>query len=133
VGLYSTTNGGVSWARINNSVTGGMYGICGLDHKNQTIIGVGIYSEPGRFYISKDGGNTWQSKQIIESAALVDCLILDENTFLLAGNSPDGRKALILKSTDGGETWVEVAKSIHNMTYCWKLNIGENGLGLASN
>ena len=55
VGLYSTTNGGVSWTRINNSVTGGMYGICGLDHKNQTIIGVGIYSEPGRFYISKDG------------------------------------------------------------------------------
>lgn len=132
VGLYSTTNGGVSWTRINNSVTGGMYGICGLDHKNQTIIGVGIYSEPGRFYISRDGGNTWQSKQIIESAALVDCLILDENTFLLAGNSPDGRKALILKSTDGGETWVEVAKSIHNMTYCWKLHIGENGLGLAS-
>ena len=37
-----------------------------------------------------------------------------------------------MKSTDGGETWVEVAKSIHNMTYCWKLHIGENGLGLAS-
>jgi hypothetical protein len=31
-----------------------------------------------------------------------------------------------------GETWVEVAKSIHNMTYCWKLHIGENGLGLGS-
>lgn len=132
VGLYKTTDGGRHWDRINDVVDGGMYGICGLDHRGSTIIGVGIYSEPGRFYISRNNGVTWQGWQIKESAALVDCLILDENTFLVSGNSPDGRKAVILKSEDGGLTWKEVAKSTHNMTYCWKLSIKDSGLGLGS-
>ncbi len=132
VALYRTDDGGKNWRSVSDKVQGGMYGICGLDHIGQTFIGVGIYSEPGRFYISRDGGDTWKSTLIPESAALVDCLMLDENTFLISGNSPDGRKALILKSDDGGESWREVAKSQYVMSYCWKLSIRKNGLGLGS-
>lgn len=132
VGLYKTVDGGVNWSRINNMVEGGMYGICGLDHKGETIIGVGIYSEPGRFYISRDGGKTWKSRRINEAAALVDCLMLDENTFLISGNSASGRRGQILRSTDGGESWKEVAVSGTTMNYCWKLSMRENGFGIGS-
>ncbi|HMY85101.1 MAG: hypothetical protein KDC31_06790 [Saprospiraceae bacterium] len=132
VALYRTDDGGKNWHSVSDRVQGGMYGICGLDHIGSTIIGVGIYSEPGRFYISRDGGDTWKSYLIPESAALVDCVMLDENTFLVAGNSPDGRKGLILKSKDGGETWAEVAKSQYAMSFCWKLSLRDDGLGLGS-
>ena len=99
VGLYSTTNGGVSWTRINNSVTGGN-GICGLDHKNQTIIGVGIYSERAGFI--SQGMAEIAAKQTDYWECCIGWLSdIGWNTFCSAGNSPDGRKALTLKSTDG--------------------------------
>ncbi|MCO6462825.1 MAG: T9SS type A sorting domain-containing protein [Saprospiraceae bacterium] len=131
-GFYKTTDGGQTWIKINDLIPGGADGICGLDHLGNTIIGVGIYAEPGTFYISRNGGDTWDKKLIPESAALVDCLILDENTFLIAGNSPDKRKGNILKSQDGGETWQEVAKTRYPLSYVWKLHISESGLGLGS-
>ncbi len=131
-GFYTTTNGGISWTRIDNKVTGGMFGICGLDHIGSTIIGVGIYSEPAKFYISKDAGASWVSKTVTEAAALVDCHMINDSTYLVAGSSNPERRANILKTTDWGATWTQVAHSGAPTSYCWKLSLDNNLFGLAS-
>ncbi|MBK6372243.1 MAG: hypothetical protein IPF67_03090 [Saprospiraceae bacterium] len=102
-GLYKTVNAGITWTRIDNQVSGGMFGICGLDHMGSTIIGVGIYSEPAKFYFSKDAGQTWTSKSIPQAAALVDCQMLNDSTYLIAGNSNPLRNASIYKTIDYGK------------------------------
>lgn len=131
-GLYTTTNGGVNWKRIDNKVTGGMFGICGLDHIGNTIIGVGIYSEPAKFYISTDAGETWVSKTVSEAAALVDCHMINDSTYIVAGSSNPERRANILKTTDWGATWTQVAHSNAPTSYCWKLALSDNEFGLGS-
>lgn len=131
-GFYKTVNAGITWTRIDNQVSGGMFGICGLDHMGSTIIGVGIYSEPAKFYFSKDAGQTWTSKSIPQAAALVDCQMLNDSTYLIAGNSNPLRNASIYKTIDYGKTWTDVAKSDAPASYCWKLNVNSNGLGIGS-
>ena len=125
-GFYKTEDGGKTWTRIDDKVSGGMFGICGLDHRDSIVIGVGIFSEPGKFYISRDGGQNWIGKTVPLSAALVDCQMLNDSTYIVAGSSNPSRRAGIYRTTDYGSTWKEVALSAAPTSYCWKISINEN-------
>jgi len=56
--------------------------------------------------------------------ALVEIYFLDENTGFVSGNNSNG--GTILKTTDGGITWIEIFNSNIIGEYVWKLQILEN-------
>ena len=134
-GLYITRNGGNSLESINHKVDINLNGICGLDHKGNTIIGVGIYSVPSAFIVSKDRGETWKSIVVPFAKGLVDCLILNDSTYLVSGtriNELNKSTSVILKTNNSGKTWRVVATNTKASSYCWKLFIDKNGFGIGS-
>ena len=134
-GLYITRNGGNSFESINHKVDINLNGICGLDHKGNTIIGVGIYSGPSAFIVSKDRGETWKSIVVPFAKGLVDCLILNDSTYLVSGtriNELNKSTSVILKTNNSGKTWRVVATNTKASSYCWKLFIDKNGFGIGS-
>lgn len=133
-GLFRTNDGGATYTHVNPTGPNKIYEVCGLDHLGDLVIGVGAYSEPAYFYKSTDLGMTWQATKIEVAGGLVECIILDEMTYLVSGISPNDQfsRAIILKTIDGGSTWREVALADEPMTYTWKMHINESGIGLAS-
>lgn len=135
-GLYRTTDGGITFNSLNSMVTGGFGAICGLDHMGDTLIAVGSFDEPAFFYKTSDNGQSFIKVDMSPYAsALVDCYMMDASTYFLGGvsDSASGYKAIILKTTDGGGTWVQVAIAASPaISYCWKLFFRPGGLGFGS-
>lgn len=132
--LYQTSDGGNSFFIIDTAVSAAHDGICGLAHIGNVIIGVGVYAEPAKFIKSSNGGKTWALTDLSAFASgLVECQMLDTNTYLLGGigMAPD-KKAVILKTTDGGLNWVQVGSSLFNTTYTWKIDMLPSGVGYAA-
>ena len=73
------------------------------------IIAGGRVGNPAYIVRSDDGGETWQSYDMNDHCKFIlDIQFLDEDTgFVCAGSSTDLSEshALILKTTDSGETW----------------------------
>ncbi len=135
-GLYRTTDGGVTFNSLNALVPGGFGAICGLDHKGDTLIAVGSFDEPAFFYKTSDNGQSFIKVDMSPYAsALVECFMMDAYTYFLGGvsDSASGYKAIILKTTDGGVTWSQVAIAASPaLSYCWKLFFRPGGLGFGS-
>lgn len=64
----------------------------------------------GRIARSTDGGRTWQLQYSRDGAYMWDVKALDAQTVLAAGEVPLGPR-FIVRSTDGGFTWTNVAPS----------------------
>jgi hypothetical protein len=69
------------------------------------------------------------------SACAIDCKIIDSQNIIVSGSSTaqNNYKGNILRSSDGGLTWNQVAISNHASTFCWKIFMQDNGVGVASN
>lgn len=133
--LYRTTDGGYHWNRITNMGMLLYDGICGIAHYGNSVVAVGTYSTPARFYHSVDAGVTWTNQDLSAYASgLVDCYMISNDTIIVSGiaDAANQHKATILKSVDGGLTWQRVFLASASTTYCWKMFFRPNGLGLAS-
>src|SRR5688572_21181378 len=134
--VFVSKDGGVSWSPIDSLIPGPLNGICGIDHKDNMIVGVGSVNFPPYVIISKDYGQTW-TYQALDSlnGFLVDCFIIDSLNILISGSSTaaTNTKGNILRSNDGGLTWNQVAISNFSSTYCWKIFMQDNGIGVAAN
>lgn len=137
-GLVRTTNGGASFTSLGPLVPGGFKSVCGLDHKGDTLIAVGSYDGPAFFYKTTDNGQTFTKLNMSPYAsALVECYMMDAYTYYAGGVSDlaSGYKAIILKTTDGGLTWQQVALASAgptSLSYCWKLFFRPSGLGFGT-
>lgn len=123
--FFKTIDGGDNWTLVNN-ITPNPSAICGLDAVGtSTIYGCGAYFTPAHIIKSVDSGATWQYINMSDYAnALVEIFFLTENIGFVSGRNDNG--ATVLKTTDGGSTWIEIFNSNIVGEYVWKLQVFES-------
>ncbi|HNU32963.1 MAG TPA: hypothetical protein PKN75_05165 [Bacteroidia bacterium] len=132
---YKTTDGGYTWTLLQNMQIQSSDGICGMAHYGNTLIAVGTYSGPSWLYRTNDFGASWTKTNLGAFASgLVDCYMISNDTILVAGiaDAANNFAATILRSVDGGAQWTRVYLAPTPQSYCWKIFMRPNGLGLAS-
>lgn len=120
--FFKTIDGGTNWTAVTNISTIPK-AICGLDAVGtNTIYGCGAWFSPAYIIKSVDSGETWQYIDMSAYAnALVEILFQDEKIGFVSGKNDKG--GIILKTTDGGNTWTEIFNTSIAGEYVWKLEI----------
>ena len=141
--LFETRDGGTTWTDITGRIEGPRPGgICGLWVVSaQVAYGVGRWNGPPIFLKTTDGGLRWTATDLRPLATgLVDVIFFDENTGLViggdgVGSSSEAQQAsrtVILRTTDGGETW---QRQYHGETpgkWGWKFSFPTPDIGYAA-
>ncbi len=133
--LFRTTDGGSTFNPVSSPAFTGANGICGMAHYDSTFIAVGIYDGQANFFKSTDMGVTWSVTSLIAQAqGLVDCYMFNDSTYLVSGHGTLAQQnsGTILRTTNGGLTWQQVALDTDPFGYCWKMSFLPNGKGIAS-
>ncbi len=130
--LYRTTNA-YTWTDVSSTIpdTGiDKRSICGIAHFNDNYYAVGWWaSNKAKFYKSTDKGLTWTTTVFDTSLVsnLADVLFLSADTgFVAGGKNTTGQqyssnRSVVLKTTDGGATWVKVFSDSISGGRIWKL------------
>lgn len=134
--IYRTTDGGNTFDSVVSPALQNGFGVCGMAHYGNTVIGVGRYDGERHFYKSTDAGLTWTA-QVLDTSlvdGLVDCYMFNDSIYIASGQGMDNgiRKAVILKTYDGGTTWQRTAVSTSPYSWGWKIHFLENGVGTCS-
>lgn len=130
--FFKTVNGGDLWYNIQDSLPQQIDGICGMSHVGNTIYACGIWSTPAYVLKSTDAGTTWTMINLSAYAgAAVDCWFLSADTGFVSGSSAFYGDGIILKTTDGGQTW-QLKKETDPGNYVWKFDFLNHQLGYAS-
>ncbi|MDI9257960.1 WD40/YVTN/BNR-like repeat-containing protein [Flavobacterium sedimenticola] len=142
--LYSTKDGGKTWKPVNYK---GSYvkGLCAIDLVKEQYINhgkidykthlfaVGRVGSPANIMMSHDGGETWTSKSMNNYCKMLfDIKMFNKNEGIVcAATSEDitQSNALILKTTDGGETWQKVYQSTRPYETTWKVSFPTKDVG----
>ncbi|AWA30745.1 hypothetical protein HYN48_11995 [Flavobacterium magnum] len=142
--LYGTKDGGKSWKPVTYK---GPYvkGLCAIDIVKEQFINhgkidykvhlfaVGRVGSPANLMISHDAGETWTSRSMNNDCKMLfDIKMLNKNEgFACAATNEDITlsNALILKTTDGGETWQKVYQSTRPFETTWKVSFPTKDIG----
>lgn len=133
--IYKTIDGGLSFNEVTSVLLDPDDGMCGMAHYGNTIIAVGTWSSfTPHFYKSTDAGLNWEQKDLSTfGQGLVDCHMFDQNNYVVCGTSSSLNHAFIARTSDGGDTWQQVAYcSTPGISYMWKMFFLDNGVGFAS-
>lgn len=127
-GVWKTTNAGMTWQPMSDSIGVGSIGAVAVAPTNGDIVWVGS-GEPNNMrssswgvgvFKSTDGGRTW-SKPMLAGTQHIGRIVIDPrnpDVVYVAAVGPlwgPGGDRGIFKTTDGGRTWTN-AKSISNTT-----------------
>lgn len=96
--LLKTTNGGLVWDSIPLPSTSDLHAIDFPTAERGYLVG-----ENGAAYVSSDSGATWSPMNLPGSYHYQDVSFLDINLGWVIGR--DTNDAMILKTTDGGQSW----------------------------
>ncbi len=98
--LIKTTDGGKTWKTIFEA----SQQLYGIDSDADNIITIDSWAT--EYYISKDNGETWETKDVSD---IIDATVYDAATSVAFIDENNGfigsRGAAIFQTTDGGETW----------------------------
>lgn len=142
-GMYKSTDGGETWAQIGLDASHHIGRIViAPDNPDKVFVAVAgtLYgkSQERGVYRTLDGGDSWKRMLFVsDSTACIDIVLNPENTNSLYASTwerlryPDKRSyagitSRVYKSTDGGETWIQMENGLPN-----NLEVGRIGLALA--
>lgn len=144
--LYRTDDGGVNWTSVNLGKET-IKGVCAIDilktsriyqgeMQPRTVIhAAGRVGGPTGIIRSVDGGETWTVIDMQAHAGMIlDVKFFDEMTGLVFASSSRGadNEGLILRTEDGGQTWIEVYKSGRIRELIWKASFPDEQTGYAT-
>ncbi|MBS1494511.1 MAG: T9SS type A sorting domain-containing protein [Bacteroidetes bacterium] len=127
VPIIRTTNGGANWFPSLVTPITDTNNVCGLSVINKNIVyGCGRYCGPSRFYKTTNGGVNWTVKDMSQYATgLVDIHFFSADSGFVVGGTggiwPD-MNAVVLFTSDGGETWVERHRTVRSQEWGWKIS-----------
>jgi photosystem II stability/assembly factor-like uncharacterized protein len=104
--VLKTTNGGKDWMSLDAGVDGTLFEVsC---HDASTAVIAGEYDFAGRLLTTHDGGATWietysSAGTDYQVRYLAGVAFVSRDTVVAVGDN-----GLIVRSTDGGDTWVEM-------------------------
>jgi photosystem II stability/assembly factor-like uncharacterized protein len=105
--IYETKDGARTWARLANFNRPGLY----IDHiiidprgPNVVYVAAHKHKEPGGFFKSTDGGQTWRAAEMLRTEALHSLTQSPSNPDILVVGSNRG----VYRSEDGGESWTQL-------------------------
>lgn len=127
--LYVTYNGGTSWINLKSKLGPSVIGVCGLDIiGDSTIYGVGKFTMGKYFIKSIDLGQTWTVVDMSQYAAgLIDVEFISKDSGFVSGyHRYDSLGGVVLFTTDAGNTWREVHRTIISTGSIWKLQNLDN-------
>lgn len=141
--LYRTIDGGETWTAVDGLPDEG--GICAIDVLREPFINHGLLDErvrliaggrvggPSALFVSDDLGVTWTELTLPRRCGMlldVHFTTRDEG-LLAAATSRDVQRseALVLRTTDGGETWSEVYVSGRPFETTWKFAFPSDDIG----
>ncbi|MDG5492628.1 YCF48-related protein [Psychroserpens sp. SPM9] len=123
--LLKTTNGGDTWIDISSNIPQSVPGICGMHVVNEnTIFVTGVFYGSAYIMKSTDQGESWVYTDMGNLCnALVDIHFKDEMVGFACGQSAQGTglRGIIVKTTDGGQTWSTVTLGADSNTRIWKI------------
>jgi photosystem II stability/assembly factor-like uncharacterized protein len=145
--LYATHDGGGTWSPV--SIAGDpVKGLCAIDVLRVPFINAGNLDHrvvihaagrvggPAVLATSTDAGRTWSARDMSGVAGMIlDVKFLDARTgFLCAATNREVERshALILKTTDGGQTWVKKYESTRPYENTWKCAFPSAKVGYAT-
>ncbi|HLL73234.1 MAG TPA: YCF48-related protein [Pyrinomonadaceae bacterium] len=110
--IYQSTDGSRTWARLANFSRPGIY----IDHiiidpRDPKIIYVAAHKhkEPGGFFKSTDGGQTWRESVELKTEALHSLAQSPSDPSILIVGSNKG----VYRSSDSGDTWEQLPTSAY--------------------
>ncbi len=136
--LYKTINGGQNWLPEHQLTSGTIKrGFCGMHVFNDSIIyAVGRVRGPAYFYKTTDRGNTWIAKDMnLYTAGLIDVYFFTKDSGFAVGQTNithEQSRGIILKTTNGGDTWDTSYVTTRTNEWMWKINFPSRKIGYVS-
>jgi len=114
--IYSTTNGGSTWLLYQTPAKRALRAIA-IDGNNVYAVG-----DAGSIYRSTDSGANWEEKFSYIGNALEfqrRVIFVNDNVGYICGGSSSSADSLgyVLKTTDGGETWIQLPYNFKTQLY----------------
>lgn len=138
VPLYRTRDGGRTWTEVREIRGPYPKGICNfhVSRDGRTIWASGRVGGPSFLVVSRDGGETWESREMTaEIPLLIDVHFVDARRgYLVGGTAADPRRSrtILLATADGGRTWRESLRSRDTMELGWKFDFPTARVGYAT-
>lgn len=135
--LYRTDDGGASW-QVVSSITGDLpTGLCAIQVLSpQVIVAAGRVGSPTHFMKSTDGGATWTSQSMATHLAMItDVYFSSPDTGFVYGGTDANIQlahAKILRTTNGGQSWISVYESTRPFEIIWKAHFPSATTGFAT-
>lgn len=112
--ILRTSDNGNTWSIIQSGIYENIYAIDFFDSMEGVIVGQRSYYPSGNSILkSTDGGITWTKKIVsYPLGELLDVEFIDMLNIIIVGGNDDyygGREPIIIRSSDGGENWIELS------------------------
>lgn len=133
--LFKTTNGGINWIEIDSLIHPSPPGFCDISVVgDSSFFSSGKYSGPTHFTKSTNGGRTFEYYDMgAYTNYQVGIYFFSNDTGFIAGKSNIvSEGAVVLFTSNGGDTWVKRFKSNIQNEHVWNLNFIDRNTGFGS-